>query len=85
MFDQRKFIGDQINIFGKYKCKGKDFALMCFKQFFVNEDIRDWILLDSESSSTIFCNKQYVKNIQSNNKFKRFDLALKNLDEKYID
>ena len=28
------------------------------------EELRDLVLLDSDSTNTIFCNKEYVKNIQ---------------------
>ena len=34
-------------------------------QFFQNLDMRDWILLDNQSSVTIFCNPDMVQNIRS--------------------
>eukprot|EP00978_Attheya_sp_CCMP212_P012571 scaffold31431_cov54-Attheya_sp.AAC.3 len=36
-------------------------------QFFQAEELRTWILLDNESSTSIFCNKNYVKDIRESN------------------
>ena len=33
-------------------------------QFFIEDDLRTWILLDTESSVSIFCNPELVKNIR---------------------
>ena len=34
-------------------------------QFFIEDDLRTWILLDNESSVSIFCNPELVKNIRT--------------------
>eukprot|EP00978_Attheya_sp_CCMP212_P024668 scaffold77882_cov56-Attheya_sp.AAC.1 len=36
--------------------------------FFQADELRSWILLDNESSTTIFCNKKYVSNIMESMK-----------------
>jgi pullulanase/glycogen debranching enzyme len=35
-------------------------------QFYQAEEMRDWILLDNESTASIFCNKNYLQDIQEN-------------------
>ena len=36
-----------------------------YMQFFIEDDLRTWILLDNESLVSIFCNPELVKNIRT--------------------